>query len=196
MAKQLIVSIGREYGSGGHEIGMKLAERLGLDFYDRNILDSIAEGKNVDANDLSQYEEMPKTMFINKTVRGFSTSPEENITQLEFDYIKQKADEGKSFVVVGRCAEYVLHDNEALISIFVTGDYESKLERIMEKRNFTAKQAALAMNRHDKNRKAYHNHYCTSKWGDSRYYDMCINSFVLGIDGTVDLIEKFVRERA
>lgn len=193
MEKQVIISIGREYGSGGHEIARKLAERLGVHFYDRNILDNIAAEKNVDASKLVKYDEAPKTMFISKTVRGFSNSPEENIAQMQFDYIKEKALSGESFVVVGRCSDYILRDREDLISIFITGDYESKLERVMEKRNFSAKDAAVAINKHDKNRKAYHNHYCTTKWGDSRNYDMCVNSNILGIDGTIDLLEIFVK---
>ena len=193
MEKQIIITIGREYGSGGHEIGRKLAERLHMGFYDRNILDEIAYGKNVDAEKLAKYDEVPKTMFLSKTVRGFSNSPEENIAQMQFEYIREKAASGESFVIVGRCADYILKDSEALLSVFITGDYESKLERVMERRNFSAKQAAVTIERHDKNRKAYHNHYCTTKWGDSRNYDMCINSNILGIDGTVDLLENFVK---
>lgn len=193
MEKQIIITIGREYGSGGHEIGRKLAERLHMGFYDRNILDEIAYGKNVDAEKLAKYDEVPKTMFLSKTVRGFSNSPEENIAQMQFEYIREKAASGESFVIVGRCADYILKDSEALLSVFITGDYESKLERVMERRNFSAKQAAVTIDRHDKNRKAYHNHYCTTKWGDSRNYDMCINSNILGIDGTVDLLENFVK---
>lgn len=193
LEKQIIITIGREYGSGGHEIGRKLAERLHMSFYDRNILDEIAYGKNVDAEKLAKYDEVPKTMFLSKTVRGFSNSPEENIAQMQFEYIREKAASGESFVIVGRCADYILKDSEALLSVFITGDYESKLERVMERRNFSAKQAAVTIDRHDKNRKAYHNHYCTTKWGDSRNYDMCINSNILGIDGTVDLLENFVK---
>ena len=193
LEKQIIITIGREYGSGGHEIGRKLAERLHMGFYDRNILDEIAYGKNVDAEKLAKYDEVPKTMFLSKTVRGFSNSPEENIAQMQFEYIREKAASGESFVIVGRCADYILKDSEALLSVFITGDYESKLERVMERRNFSAKQAAVTIERHDKNRKAYHNHYCTTKWGDSRNYDMCINSNILGIDGTVDLLENFVK---
>ena len=193
MEKQIIITIGREYGSGGHEIGRKLAERLHMGFYDRNILDEIAYGKNVDAEKLAKYDEVPKTMFLSKTVRGFSNSPEENIAQMQFEYIREKAASGESFVIFGRCADYILKDSEALLSVFITGDYESKLERVMERRNFSAKQAAVTIDRHDKNRKAYHNHYCTTKWGDSRNYDMCINSNILGIDGTVDFLENFVK---
>ena len=193
LEKQIIITIGREYGSGGHEIGRKLAERLHMGFYDRNILDEIAYGKNVDAEKLAKYDEVPKTMFLSKTVRGFSNSPEENIAQMQFEYIREKAASGESFVIVGRCADYILRESEALLSVFITGDYESKLERVMERRNFSAKQAAVTIDRHDKNRKAYHNHYCTTKWGDSRNYDMCINSNILGIDGTVDLLENFVK---
>lgn len=193
MEEQLIVSIGREYGSGGHEIGRHLAQRLGLPFYDRNLLDEIASGKHVDAKKLAKYDEVPSKLFLSRTVRGFSNSPELNVAQLQFDYMKEKAAKGESFVIVGRCADTVLKEFPGLVSIFVLGDYETKLARVMEKRNFSEKDAKAAMERHDKNRKAYHNHYSSIKWGDSRNYDLCINSSKLGIDGTVDMLEDYIR---
>lgn len=81
---------------------------------------------------------------------------------------------------------------KGLFSVFILGDYETKLDRVMERRSLSAKEAALAIERHDRNRKAYHNHFCNGKWGDSRNYDMCINSSRLGVDGTVEYLKDYV----
>lgn len=194
MGKQVIISISREYGSGGHEIARHIAEKFNLPMYDHNLLDEIAAGKNVDAGKLAKYDELPK-QFMTRTVRGFTNSPEENIAQLQFDFLREKAKSGESFVIVGRCSETILKEYEGLIPIFVMGDYDHKLERVMERRNFSAKEAALAINRHDKKRKAYHNRYCDIKWGDSRNYDICINSSRLGIDGTVEALADYIMKR-
>ena len=193
MEKQLIISIGREYGSGGHEIGRHLAERFGIPFYDRSLLDEIASKKNVDVNNLAKYDEAPSRMFLSRTVRGFSNSPEQNVAQMQFEYLKEKASNGDSFVIVGRCSDTILKEFPGFISVFIRGDYETKLERVMEKRGFSAKEAAVAIDRHDKSRRAYHNHYCSIKWGDSRNYDFCINSSKLGLDNTVDMLEESIK---
>lgn len=194
MGKQVIISISREYGSGGHEIARHIAEKFNLPMYDHNLLDEIAAGKNVDAGKMAKYDELPKA-FMTRTVRGFTNSPEENIAQLQFDFLRKKAASGESFVVVGRCSETILKDYEGLIPIFIMGDYDHKLERVMERREFSAKEAALAINRHDKKRKAYHNRYCDIKWGDSRNYDICINSSRLGIEGTVEALSDYISKR-
>ncbi len=98
-------------------------------------------------------------------------------------------------MVVGRCSEHILREYEGLIPIFVVGDEETKIKRVMERRNFTEKEAKSALARHNRLRERYHNSYCESKWGDSRCYDICINSSRLGIDGTVKLLEDYIRGR-
>ena len=193
MDKQLIISIGREYGSGGHEIGVRLAERFGLPLYDHNLLDEIVSGSKMNAEKMAKYDERAHQAFWSRTVRGYSDSPIETVAQIQFDFLKEKAASGESFVIVGRCAETVLKGSEGLVTFFVLGDYGTKLERIMKRRDFSAKEAALAIERHDRNRKAYHNRYSDRKWGDSRNYDLCINSSRLGIEGTADVLEKFIR---
>ncbi|MBO5448441.1 MAG: cytidylate kinase-like family protein [Ruminococcus sp.] len=195
MSKQFMVSLGREFGSGGHEIGMELAKRLGVPFYDRNMLDEIAAHKNVASDGLHRFDELPKKLFLSRTVRGFSNSPEEVIAGFQFEYIKRKAESGESFVVVGRCADTVLKNYSGLISIFILGDEQVKAERVAGIRNITVDEAKAVMYRHDKKRKAYHNYYSALKWGDSRSYDMTINSSKSGIGTTKDLVEHYVRSR-
>lgn len=195
MDKQIIITVGREYGSGGHEIARKIAERLNLKLYDRNILDEMAEEMHVDSTDFKQFDEKPRHKLFSRTVKGHSNSMEDHLAHLQFEYIEQKAAEGMSFVVVGRCAEHVFKEHDSLISIFVLGDNDVKMRRIMEKRGMEEKEALHAMERHDGTRKAYHNSHTLSKWGDSRTYDLCINSSRLGIDGTVDALMDYIQKR-
>ena len=108
MEKQFILSISREFGSGGHEIAKRIAEDLGVPLYDRNLLDHAAEARQIQADRLRAYEEMPRNVIFTRRVRGFSNSIAENVAELEFDFLRQKADSGESFVVVGRCSEVVL----------------------------------------------------------------------------------------
>lgn len=195
MSEQVIISVGREFGSGGHEIAEKLAERFGFTMYDVNLLREIAVERNIDAASLEKYDEIPKKRFISRNVRGYSNSPEENIANLQFEYLQKKAKEGKSFVVVGRCSEAILKEYKGLISIFILADKSCKSERIMKLRNINKAEAEAVMHRHDKKRKEYHNYYCTGKWGDSRNYDISINSSKLGIDKTADYLESYIKER-
>lgn len=119
----------------------------------------------------------------------------EIIAQFQFDYIRKKAESGESFVVVGRCSENVLKDYDCLISVFVTGDKEHKIQRVMEHFDLSESEAYTKMRRHDRTRKQYHNRYSEGKWGDATYYDMCINSSPLGIEKTVNVLENYVKER-
>ena len=195
MEKQLIISISREYGSGGHCIARHLAERFNLPIYDHNLLDEITAGKNMNTEKLAKYDEAPKLKLKSRSVRGFSNSPEDAIAEMQFKFLKEKAASGESFVIVGRCSESVLKEYEGLVPIFVISDRDFKINRVMTERHFTEKEAIEAIARHDKKRKAYHNHFAEGKWGDSRYYDMCINSSKLGLEGTIDLLEIYIRRK-
>ncbi|MBP0973322.1 MAG: cytidylate kinase-like family protein [Oscillospiraceae bacterium] len=194
MNHQLIVTVSREFASGGREIAKILAERLGIEYYDRNLLDVIAAEKLGDVEKLRKFDEVPR-IFLKRTVRGMTSSPEENVAQIQFDYITKLADSGKSFVIVGRCADEVLSEYPGLVKIFVLADEESKIDRICESREVNRDEAAGIMRRHDRHRKLYHNYYCSLGWGDSRGYDICINSSRLGIEKTADFLEQYIRER-
>ena len=163
--------------------------------YDVNLLREIAAAKNLDASLLEKYDEVPKKRFISRNVRGYSNSPEENIANIQFEYLQKKAKEGKSFVVVGRCSEASLKEYTGLITMFILADRDKKIERLERIRNMSKSEAEAAMHRHDKKRKEYHNYYCNSKWGDSRNYDISINSSKLGIDKTAKFLEEYIRVR-
>ncbi|MDD7114599.1 MAG: cytidylate kinase-like family protein [Lachnospiraceae bacterium] len=195
MSKQLIISLSREFGSGGHLIAEKLAERFELPLYDKNLLREIAGERDINPQKLEKYDEVPRYKFFSRTVNGHSSSPEENIANLQFDFLRKKAKQGDSFVIVGRCAETVLKEFECMVPIFILADKDVKLKRIMELHNLTENEAKVMIHRENRKRKDYHNYYSEVKWGDSRNYDLSINSGRLGIDRTVDLLEQYIKER-
>lgn len=195
MDNQLILSIGREFGSGGHEIAQKLADIYNLPLYDHNLLDEIASAGSFNSQDLKKFDEVKRNKLLSRTVRGFNNSPEQNVAFLQFEYLKQKADAGESFVVVGRCAETVLKGNRGLISIFILGDMEQKIKRIAEIYHLSeAKAEKLALEK-DKKRKHYHNSYCSGKWGDSRNYDISVNSSRLPLEDTIRILSQYIDAR-
>ncbi len=195
MKKQYIVALSREFGSGGHAIAEILAKELGIPMYDKNVLDHIAEEKGMDVAHIEQFDEMPKNRFLTRRVAGHTNSLEDHVAEMQFEYIKKKADSGESFIIVGRCAETVLQGRENLISMFILGDRECKIGRIMERYNLSKDDAVARMNRCDKKRKAYHNHYSAHKWGDSRTYDICVNSSRLGVEKTAKMLIDYITDR-
>lgn len=195
MEKQLILSVSREYGSGGHVIARGLADIFGLPVYDYNILSKISSERNLAAGSLEKYDEVPRNRIFTRNVRGYSNSLEENIANLQFEYLKKKAASGESFVVVGRCSETVLREYDCMIPIFVMADEEFKIRREMQAKQISRTEAEKAVCYYNKKRKEYHNYYCSGKWGDSRYYDVCINSAKLGLEQTTKLLAEYIRER-
>lgn len=195
MGNQLIISLGREFGSGGHEIARRLAERFDLPLLEDNILRKIAEENGMDADAAKFYDEKPRLHVLYRTVNGFNNSPESAVMHMQFQYLKKIAEEGKSFLIVGRCAEEILRDYEGMISIFVLADTDFKIQRIMAREDISEDEAMILMDHKNRKRKIYHNQYCKGKWGDSRNYEISINSSKLGIEGTTDLLENYIRER-
>ncbi|MBQ3514016.1 MAG: cytidylate kinase-like family protein [Lachnospiraceae bacterium] len=195
MSSQLIISIGREFGSGGHEIAQKLADYYHIPLLDHNLLDEIAAEKQLDVKNFHGLDEKKKKIGLSRTVRGFSSSPEENLSLLQFDYLRKKAAKGESFVIVGRCSEDVLKDYEGLISIFILGDKKVKVKRVMELYDLSEYYAEKFLTEKDMKRKRYHNSFCEGKWGDSRNYDLSINSSKLGIEDTITMLIQYIDMR-
>ena len=142
---------------------------------------------------LEKYDEKPLNRFLARNVSGFSSSLENNLAQMQFSYLKDKADSGKSFVVVGRCAETVLKEYDGLITIFVLGDEETRVKRIEQLHGLSEDEAKRLVKTKDWRRKSYHNCYSRGRWGDSRNYDLSINSSRLGIEGTTKMLEEMRR---
>ncbi|MBR1597310.1 MAG: cytidylate kinase-like family protein [Lachnospiraceae bacterium] len=194
MDKQIIISVGREFGSGGHEIAEGLAKHYNIPLYDKEIFDHVAEKGSINPDVAKFYDEKPfNPIFYPVSMDGSYLPLEQTVANHIFDFIRQKGDKEKqSFVIVGRCAEYVLRDNPNMVSIFILGDIESKKARVMEKYDLEAKAALNRMKKEDKVRKTYHNFYADGKWGDSRSYDLCVNSSTLGLEQTLQTIIGYI----
>lgn len=192
---QIIISIGREFGSGGHYIADELAKRFNLPIYDRHLITEIADKTGIPAEEIAKLDEAPKSRFTSRRVRGYSNSIEDNIAEMQFDFIRKKAESGESFVVVGRCSESKLRDFDCLCSLFIIGDMESKIKRVMDVYNMSESEAESFIEKKDKKRKRYHNYHVKLHWGDSRLYDLTINSNRLGIEKTIDFLEEYIKAR-
>ena len=192
--KQIIIAVGREYGSGGHVIAEGLAKHYNIPLYSKELLSEMAKDGAYCKEMLERFDERPVNIsFVPIPIAGSTMSIEQEIAIKQFNFLRKKANEDKeSFVVVGRCADEILADNPNLVRVFITGDRDSKIKRVMERENTDAKQAANKMKKVDKMRKTYHNFYCESKWGDSRGYDICINTGKTDFETAQKMIELYV----
>ena len=195
MDKQVIISVGREYGSGGHYVAHKIANDLGIAYYDRSILDELAKEHNVSPEFLEKYDETKRNPLLSRRVKGLSNSIDEILVEMQFDLLRKKAASGESFVIVGRCAEELFRGEERLVSVFVVADMEDRVKNVAEQHRIIPTEARAKIYRHDQGRKKYHNRYSSVKWGDSRGYDVCINSSRLGIEGTAKALEAYIAAR-
>lgn len=193
--KQVIISIGREFGSAGHEIAERIAKRYGLSLYDHNLLREVANSHNVSSEDLEFFDEMKHNKLLYRTVKGMSSSPADNVALLQFNFLREKAEKGESFVVVGRCSETILKDYPGLISIFVLGNMEHKIARVSRLYGKTDKEAERFIKEKDRKRKKYHDSHCKTKWSETHTYDLSLNSSTLGIEGSVEFLSDYIDKR-
>lgn len=191
----LIIAIGRELGSGGREIGRKLAHNLGIGFYDRQILENANKELGLDSSQKDEYKDAPGG-FINAFNRtrlaylGITTSDALFFKQSELIInLAQKED----CVIIGRCADAVLEaEGIACHSIYIGAPLEARIARTMKVENISEDEARKLVSSTDRERRDYYEHYTGRKWGHSGNYDLTINSAALGVEGTVDMIERMI----
>ena len=193
MNKQIIVAIGREHGSGGHYIADLIARELGVKLYDKVSIEKEITSSGYSEELVSEMDEKPVNFFASRRIGRFSNSLEVNVAEKTFAMLRSKAAEGESFVVIGRCGEQVLENNPNCISIFICGDPQFKLNRVMNKLGLNAEQAIEEIRNVDRSRKNYHNYYCDTKWGDARGYDLTVKSNVLGCERTAEMLVGYIR---
>lgn len=198
-----MVTIGRQCGSGGRTIGQKLAERMGVNFYDKELLALAAKKSGLAEELFETHDEKPTSSFLYSLVMdtyslGYTTSAymdmplNHKIFLAQFDTIKQLADE-ESCVIVGRCADYALADYPNAVTVYITGDEADKINHISDLYKVDATKAKDIIVKIDKKRSSYYNYYSSKRWGEAKSYDLCINSSVLGTDGAVDVILEFAK---
>lgn len=201
-----IITIGRQYGSAGHEIGRRVAEYFGVRFCDKEILTRAAKDSGFCEEMIQNHDERPTNSFLYNLVMdtysfGYNSSSfvdmpiSHKVFLAQFDAIKNFAEEGPC-VIVGRCADYALSDYKNVLNLFIFADDEFKIKHIMEvnKDLNTPEKARDFYIKKDKQRQSYYNYYSSKKWGRAESYDLCINSAKLGIDGTVNLITQYVED--
>ncbi|MGN0290666.1 MAG: AAA family ATPase [Lachnospiraceae bacterium] len=190
-----IVTISREFGSGGRFIGETLAEELGFAFYDKKIIEQVAEKTGLSEKYIAERGEyaplknMFSYSFIGRDAQG--SSIEDYIYQAQRNIICDLAQRGNC-VIVGRCADYILRDRDDVLNVFIYGDKEEKCKRIMKLYNKTEKDALVLMKDTDKKRSIHYAYYTEQKWGAARNYALCLNSSVLGYDKSVKILAEIV----
>ncbi len=198
-----IITIGRQFGSGGRDIGKKLAEELGIKFYDKEMLNRAAKDSGICKELFETHDEKPTNSFLYSLVMdtysmGFASGSvnemplNHKIFLAQFDAIKKIADEGPC-VLVGRCADYALEERDDVLSVFIHADMDDRIRRVAKLNELTDNKAKDIIQKTDKRRASYYNYYSNKKWGDADSYDICLNSSVLGVDGCVKAIEQLVQ---
>ena len=203
MKGNLVITIGRQCGSGGKKIGETVAQRLGVKCYDKELLTLAAKNSGLCEELFETHDEKPTSSFLYSLVMdtysmGYTSSAymdmpiNHKVFLAQFDTIKKLAAE-ESCVIVGRCADYALAEYPNVVSVFVTGNDEERIEYLKQLYKVETAKAKDIMVKTDKKRASYYNYYSSKKWGDSRSYDLCINSSSVGIDGAVDMILELAR---
>lgn len=193
----LIITIGRQTGSGGSVVGEKLAKRLNIPYYDRELLARAAKDSGMSEKLFERHDEQPtRSLLYSLATSSFSVGFPQNYSDMpldhkiflaQFDAIRKIAEEGPC-VIVGRCADYALEERGDLLTVFILASRDDRIKRIMEKNKLTEEKAQSFIRKNDKNRANYYDYYSSKRWGSAESYDLCLNSSVFGVDGCVDLI--------
>lgn len=205
MTNNLIITVGRQCGSGGKLIGEILAEKMGIKCYDKELLSLAAKHSGLCQELFEKHDERPTSSFLYSlvmdsyslgyTTTGYSDMPlNQKIFLAQFDTIKKLAEEG-SCIMVGRCADYALEDYPNVVSVFITANQRDKLNRLQELYNVDESKAKDIMIKTDKQRSSYYNYYSNKKWSDPHSYDLCINSSTVGPEGAADVIMSFAEAK-
>ena len=199
-----IITIGRQFGSGGHAISNLVAAHYGIKCYDKELIARAAKESGLCEEMIEHQDEKPNSSFLYNLVMdtysfgynttGFIDMPmSHKVFLAQFDTIKNIAKEGPC-VILGRCAEYALSEMENVVNVFITADEEFRIKNLRDRfSDLTSDEKAREMMKQkDKQRKNYHNYFTSLKWGRAESYDLCVNTAILGIEGTAKLIETFV----
>lgn len=192
-----IITISRQYGSGGREIGEKLAQKIGADFYDNKLLEIASEKSGIHKSHFEDNDEKRPNSFLYllSTTYGQGGVPfDDTLFFAQLNTIQKIASERQPCVIIGRCADYALRDFEGVVNIFISAPLETRVKRAIEVYGIAPKHAEEYVKRIDKQRTSYYNYYTDKRWGMPWNYQLCIDSSALGIDGSVDMIERFLAE--
>ena len=198
----MIITIGRQFCSGGSEVGRKLSERLGIPYYDKNLCEYAAKKQGFSTKYVKEIEETPTGSFLyslamfpyvdfgadNMIPSGIAIAADQT------NYILEKAKEGPC-IFVGRCADEILNGRKDVLNVFIYADSETRIKRAMERYGISEKEAMKSIQQTDKYRASYYNMNSSKKWGMKESYHLLLDSGMLGIDGVVDVLEKIYKDK-
>lgn len=197
MKHKTVITISRQYGSGGREIGRKLAEELGIPFYDKELISLTAKKSGLGEDWLREVDEKASSSLLyslsmtGSMGSGFDLPLNDKVFLLQSDIIREVAKEG-SCVIVGRCADYVLKEEARCINLFIHADLSKRVERAVQVYNQPAAKAESIVLKTDKRRATYYNYYTGIKWGGVENYDLSLDSGRVGPEGAVKVIKAFI----
>ena len=201
--KKTVITIARSYGSGGRTLGKLLAEELGINCYDREILRMASDDSGINEALFGQTDEKLKKSPLFRIARknpykGGVIPPEsadfvsdDNLFNYQAKVIRELAEE-ESCIIIGRCADYALEDDPFAVSVFVKASIDERVKRIKRLYELNDSKAADLIQKTDKKRASYYNYYSSKKWGDAKSYDLCVDSGLVGIEGAIEVILKFI----
>lgn len=204
--EKIVVNIGRQLGSGGREIGEKLARRLGIDFYDKELINLASQESGICREFFEKADEQASQGIVSGlfgmrfpyisdgAMPMMNCLSNDALFQVQSNVIRKLAAE-KSCLFVGRCADYVLRDHPRCANVFISASHEDRVARLCRLHSIDAEAAGDMISKADKRRAAYYNYYSYKTWGAATTYHLCIDSSSLGVEKTTDFIESFIREK-
>ena len=191
----MIITIGRQHGSNGHNIGMLLSEELHIPCYSKEILDRAAENSSFSREIFKSYDEKRVSTFIAPSPHYFGMDEgfrlNMQIASAQFDAVRALAEEGDA-VFVGRCADYILRHRSDLVRVFIMADRDFRIRTLMARKGISEDQAKKLMKEVDKDRASYYRYYTDQIWGESGNYDLCLNSAHIGTAGAAQVIKSYI----
>lgn len=197
--RNIIITVGRQFGSGGRSVADILGKRLGIPVYDSELITKAAQDSGFSAELFMQSDEKRRIFSLSSIFAG-SYSPEtenymsdKGLFKIQSETIRRIAEQG-SAIIIGRCSDYILRDSENILNIFLTSPIEVRIERIMERTGLDREKATALIESKDKGRAEYYNYYTFGNWGVAETYHLCIDSSILGFEGTADHIIDFAKK--
>ncbi|MBP1736365.1 MAG: hypothetical protein H6Q60_246 [Oscillospiraceae bacterium] len=196
MNEKYVVTITRQFGSLGRPIARKVSEALGIEYYDRDIVDLTAKSLELPVSTISDVEESAKSAFFNMSYPlGMGTTAiQDSIFAAQRNIITDLADKG-SCIIVGRCSDHILKDHSQIINVFIYAPYSARLCNCVERLNMQPAEAKKMIAEVDKARESYHKHYCGYSMSDKDYKHVMLDSSLLGVDETCDVLVDIIKKR-
>ena len=194
MKKDIIITIGRQFGCGGKRIAEALGQKLGIPVYDNELIIKAAQESGFSAEFFKQSDEKKRILSLASIFSWNSESDnymsDKGLFKIQCETIQRIAEQGPA-IIVGRCSDYVLRDRGNTLDVFLTSPLEDRVRRVAEREGLSLEKAHEVVEKEDRNREEYYNYYTFGNWGVASNYDMCIDSSIVGIEGTADMIIEF-----